>query len=117
MDTMDSRDLYKRLCELERMEEDHKDDPAEFPALDDEEEEELKELRYMESSVPDFRHGAVLVAEADFAKYVEQEWHETNEEAQVCWPYNCINWDDAADEVRSDWGDAEYNGTTYLYRM
>ena len=33
-----------------------------------------------------------------------------------CWPYRCIDWDQAARELRMDYSATEFRGTTYWYR-
>lgn len=34
----------------------------------------------------------------------------------TAWPYNCIDWEQAADELRSDYTSITVDGTDYLYR-
>ena len=32
------------------------------------------------------------------------------------WPINCIDWDQAADELKQDYSEVEVDGTTYYFR-
>ena len=36
--------------------------------------------------------------------------------ADIWWPYNCIDWERAAWELRSDYSSVEFDGETYWYR-
>ena len=36
--------------------------------------------------------------------------------ADIQWPYSCIDWDKAAWELRMDYTSVEYDGVTYWYR-
>ena len=31
------------------------------------------------------------------------------------WPYTCVDWERAADELRQDYSSTEFDGKTYLY--
>lgn len=32
------------------------------------------------------------------------------------WPYNCIDWREAADQLKDDYSSVEFDGETYWYR-
>ena len=141
MDTLDTRDLNKRLNELEDERDDLEDavtilkdeakdcDPDEkeecdnnitdaIEALeewDEEHKEELDELYAMRDQISEWRHGEALIAEEDFAEYAE-ELADDLYGVEDRWPFNHIDWDAAADELQSDYSSIEYQGTTYLYR-
>ena len=141
MDILDTRDLNKRLNELEderealeeslteeRIEAEHcdPDEKEEYDdnvtdaieALqewDDEYKEELDELYTMRDEIPEWRHGEALIAEEDFAEYAEQLADDLYG-VENHWPFNHIDWDAAADELKSDYSSIDYQGTTYLYR-
>src|SRR5688572_21024818 len=36
--------------------------------------------------------------------------------ADAIWPNNCIDWDEAADELKVDYTTVEFDGETYYYR-
>ena len=141
MDILDTRDLNKRLNELEDEREDLEDavtilkdelndcDPDEkeqyddnvadaveaLQEWDDEYKEELDELCAMRDEISEWRHGEALIAEEDFAEYVEQLADDLYG-VEHHWPFNHIDWDAAADELTADYSSIEYRGTTYLYR-
>ena len=141
MDTLDTRDLNKRLNELEderegledavtTLKDEAKDcDPDEKEKCDDnvtdaiealnewdeEYKEELDELCAMRDEISEWRHGEALIAEEDFAEYAEQLADDLCDVTDH-WPFNHIDWDAAADELKSDYLSIDYQGTTYLYR-
>ena len=141
MDILDTRDLNKRLKELEderealeeslteaRIEamdcdtdekEEYDDNVTDaIEALqewDDEYKEELDELYTMRDEIPEWRRGETLIAEEDFAEYAEQLADDLYG-VKHHWPFNHIDWDTAADELKSDYSSIDYQGTTYLYR-
>ena len=141
MDILDTRDLNKRLNELEDEREDLEDavtilkdelkdcDPDEkedyennvadaIEALqewDDEYKEELDELYTMWDEIPGWRRGEMLIAEGDFAEYAEQLADDLYG-IKKHWPFDHIDWDAAADALKVDYSSIEYQGTTYFYR-
>ena len=141
MDILDTRDLNKRLNELEderealeeslteeRIEaehcdpdekEDYETNVAEaIEALnewDDEYKEELDELYTMRDEISEWQHGETLIAEEDFAEYAEQLADDLYG-IQNHWPFDHIDWDAAADALKADYSTIDYQGTTYLYR-
>lgn len=163
MKTLDTRDLYKRKCELEELRdavesaseslEDAREALAAFDpdrpdvAPDDEEwsesrreleeavenaeaeleaaekdftgddEEELAELETLENEIFDFMHGETLIPEDDFEDYARQFAEDTGAiDESARWPCTCIDWSQAADELRQDYSEFTYQGTTYLCR-
>jgi hypothetical protein len=36
--------------------------------------------------------------------------------SEMSWPYTCIDWEQAANELQIDYTSVEYDGTTYWYR-
>jgi antirestriction protein len=141
MDILDTRDLNKRLNELEDEREDLEDavtilkdqakdcDPEEGPNYDDlieaaiealqewddEYKEELDELYTMRDEISEWQHGETLIAEEDFVEYAEQLANDLYG-VKHHWPFDYIDWDAAADDLRSDYSTVNYQGTTYLYR-
>ena len=83
----------------------------------DEEIEELEELETLENEISEFRHGETMVPESDFEDYARQLAEDIgaiSDDAR--WPCTCIDWERAADELRMDYSEVEYQGTTYLVR-
>lgn len=98
---------------------------AETP-LDDEEAAELAEL---ESLMADLKgHGGdeqwegawypiTLVRDSYFEDFAQEEAESCGLiDADAKWPYTCIDWEQAARELRMDYSSVEYGGITYLYR-
>ena len=143
MGILDTRDLNKRLNELEDEREDLEDavtitilkdelndcDPDEkedyennvvdaveaLQEWDDEYKEELDELYTMRDEISGWQHGETLIAEEDFAEYAEQLADDLYG-VKHHWPFNHIDWDAAADALKADYSTVDYQGTTYLYR-
>lgn len=141
MDILNTRDLNRRLNELEDEREDLEDavtilkdelkdcDPDEkedyendvadaIEALqewDDKYKEELDELYTMRDEIPEWRHGEALIAEEDFAEYAEQLADDLYG-IHNHWPFDHIDWDAAADALKADYSTIDYQGTTYFYR-
>lgn len=83
----------------------------------DDEVEELKALEELESEVSEWTDGNTLIPESEFEDYARQTAEDIGaipDNAQ--WPCTCINWKEAADELRQDYSEVEFQGTTYLVR-
>jgi len=132
MKTIDTRDLYLRQQELQALKDAFEeaeaalkeatdDDRVTFEAAESEygsdEEKELKELDELESEISDFRHGEQMIAEDDFEDYARHLAREAGDVPQkLDWPFNCIDWEQAARELEADYTSVEYQGDTYLVR-
>ena len=107
MKTLDTRDLYKRKCELESLRD------AVTTAR-----EELEELETLENEISDFKHGETMIPENDFEDYARQFAEDIGAMEGVGdkWPCTCIDWERAARELAMDYSTVEYQGDTYLVR-
>jgi hypothetical protein len=146
---IDSRDLYRRKCELESLRDDAENATNDYeeaqselggsdePITDAEErrlgelceamkeaqdafgepeKEELKELERLENEIDDFMHGATLVHENYFKKYAEQYADDIGAiDRNAKWPVNCIDWDEAAEQLRSDFSEVAIDGAAYYF--
>lgn len=79
------------------------DDP-----LDADERERLVSLREFEESIPDWDS---LIHEDDFEDYAREFAKDIG--ALGGWPYSCIDWEQAADELRADYTCYEIDGMTF----
>jgi len=150
---LDTRDLYKRQCELqealdtlETELEDALDDDKEMmneqfhdncfdqltldnsksrvsdaqKALSDwkeENQDELTELDDLETEVGrEWMHGATLIPEDEFTAYAQDCAEDQGMDRNQPWPYSCIDWDQAADELKQDFSCCTYQGTDYFFR-
>jgi hypothetical protein len=150
--SLDTRDLYQRKCELEdardswetakeealealtdagldpanrefsnRKEkelweayEESLEEPSDFGK---DEQEELTELENLENEISGFMHGVQLIEESGFEDYARDLAEDIGAISRdMAWPCNCIDWNQAAKELESDYSSITYQGTDYLYR-
>jgi len=145
MNYLDTRDLYKRQCELQEelealqdvveeareliTEETEGDDPdgvwatlheAEDDLADwqSEYQEDLDELNNLENEVGrEWMHGTTLIPESEFTEYAQDLAEDiSGMPKDQPWPFSHIDWEAAADALKQDYSEAEYQGTTYLFR-
>ena len=111
---IDTRDLIAHIERLESLKED--DD------FDDAMEAELKSLKIFAEEVEhyceDYIYGEALIRESAFVGYVKNLAYDTIEELRTLtmWPFNCIDWKQAAKEIRNDYMSAELEGVKYLFQ-
>ena len=90
---------------------------AELEDWQDENQEELEELRQLADEIPEWRHGETLINDDYFVEYAQDLAED------VCgmnrdqpWPYSYIDWDAAAEALQMDYSSCEYQGETYWFR-
>lgn len=141
---LDSRDIIKRIDELECYEAEEseaRDDLAELlndpgatgPAIEEARErvtdaedawdaddrEELKLLRAFadEMSCADWHHGETLIHDSYFRDYAEQMAIDIGAiSGNESWPLSFIDWDAAVEALKQDYISAELDGETYWAR-
>jgi hypothetical protein len=145
MKYLNTRDLDKRLTELEDMFEsqeeaqeemlealklqDNEQTPEAMEAfekaedaltdatLTEEETEELKELQELRDEISEWSHGETLIPECEFEDYARELAEDIGAiDRYATWPLGCIDWKEAAEELQSDYSSCEYQGETYYYR-
>ena len=84
--------------------------------FDKDEQEELDELENMESEIPEWQHGETLIPEDDWVEYCEELCKDLGYISQDFPWWIEIDWDKTAENIRQDYSEIEYQGTTYLYR-
>lgn len=124
-DVIDSRDIIERIEELEAMELDSTwstdSEEATERGLDDEE-EELVNLRALAKDAADYaedwQHGATLIRESYFVDYAQELAEDITgyDQSKASWPYTHIDWNAAADDLKQDYTEVEFNGVTYYVR-
>ena len=107
---IDSREVIKRIEELEG------DDCRE-----EEEEEELVALRDFadegENICEDWIHGEALIRDSYFEDHARELAEDIGSIAHgQGWPTTCIDWKQAAEELQMDYSTAEFDGVTYWAR-
>jgi len=132
-DVIDTRDLVKRetwleekrdaaaeaLAEAEELTDPEKRQEAldAIEPLDDDEKAELKEIETLRSEVSGFNDGEGLVAESYFIAYAQELAEDIGAIGRdVQWPLMHIDWEAAADALKSDYTEVTYQGDTYLVR-
>ncbi len=84
--------------------------------------QELKALLALadeaEGYADDWKYGAFLIRESYFTEYAEQLAEDIGDydSRDVKWPYTCIDWEKAADELRGDYTAVYFSGVAYLVR-
>ncbi len=128
-DILDSRDVIKRIEELqserddlEFMDDEEKPLAERQKEFDESEEgEELKALLALqdeaEGYASDWRYGETLIRDSYFKEYAEQLAEDIGAiNRDASWPNNCIDWERAADELQTDYTSVDFDGVTYWVR-
>lgn len=80
------------------------------------EQEELAELEELESEIGNLRNGETLILERDFEDYARELAEDITGCCETSWPFNCIDWEQAAEELAMDYTSVTYQGDEYLIR-
>ena len=84
-------------------------------------EEELKILKAFASEAEgysDWDYGETLIRESYFMEYAQELAEDCGDynSRDVKWPYTCIDWEQAAQELLDDYASIEFDGVTYYLR-
>ena len=130
-DIIDSRDIIERIEELEGEQsdllgcavgpEDLGDDArAEYLAWEDEHGAELDTLRKLAeeaSGSPDWQYGEALIRDSYFEDYAQELAEDIGAvKRDASWPNNCIDWAQAARELKMDYFSVDFDGVEYWIR-
>lgn len=78
--------------------------------------DELAMLDNLENEIDNFMHGTTLIRDRYFETYAQQYAEDIGAiDRDMKWPYTCIDWAQAADELKSDFTMVEIDGTDYYY--
>jgi hypothetical protein len=62
-------------------------------------------------------HGETLIRDSYFEEYAQELAEDLGYlQKNVSWPYDCINWEQAARELQQDYTSADFDGVTYWLR-
>jgi hypothetical protein len=114
-DVIDSRDVIKRIEDLEGEHSNCDGDPDNCP-LDDEERAELEALKALESQCEHYcnwRHGATLIRDSYFTTYARES---TEDIAGEIPSWVVVDWDATAEGMQIDYTSVEFDGVTYWVR-
>lgn len=90
--------------------------------FDSDERDELKQLRELaeeaDGYASDWRHGEVLIRESYFEDYARETAEDMygKELRDSVWPFSCIDWTEAAEQLQQDYSSVEFGGVTYYVR-
>jgi len=108
-DIIDSRDIIARIQDLEDIDEPDEDEVEELQVL--------RDLAEEASSSPDWQYGESLIRNSYFKEYAQELAEDigaiTHSET---WPLNCIDWEQAARELKYDYSPLMYDGIEYWIR-
>lgn len=112
-DLIDSRDVIARIEELT--------DAAAESELDAEQTDELVALQSLADEASgyaaDWEHGETLIRDSYFKEYAQELAEDIGAiNADATWPNNCIDWDQAADELKQDYTSVTFDGVEYWIR-
>ncbi len=120
---IDSRDIIARIEYLRDEIESAEIPPNEIGGPNDTMDEERTELASLEaladeaSSSPDWEYGEALIADHYFVEYAQELASDCCEmPSEVKWPYTCIDWDKAADELKYDYSAVDFGDHRYWIR-
>jgi hypothetical protein len=116
-DIIDSREIIDRIGYLEGI----RDDEEPIEEFTEELQEELlilvavaEEGKYS----PDWKYGESLISDIYFEDYAKQLAEDITDyrESEAQWPYNHIDWFEAAQELQNDYTSIDFDGETYWIR-
>ena len=109
-DVMSSDDIEERIDELEAYKEDDElDTETDMLGLDDADElAVLTAIREEFSGAPDWNYGETVIAARYFRDYAKELAYDCGMvEENASWPNDCIDWDEAAEQLEQDYDEVE----------
>lgn len=108
---IDSRDVIERIEYLEGIDPDERDDDERHEYA------VLTELQEAAGGASDWPHGELLIRDNYFEEYAEDMAESIGAiTSDAAWPVRHIDWKAAADELRQDYTEVEFDGVTYWIR-
>jgi len=106
-----SRDAWPMNAWLEMMRRDGDDEAIEHA--------KLIELAEQAEGSPDWRYGEILIRDSYFKEHAMELAHDVGDVTQdqlSRWPFTCIDWDEAAKELKMDYFSVDFDGIDYWIR-
>lgn len=108
-------------AESERLENEIQELENEKETCLEEERAELEALQALAEEAAqyadDWEHGVALIREDYFKGYAQQFADDIGAiDRNATWPLNCIDWDQAADELKQDYTEVDFDGVAYFVR-
>ena len=85
-------------------------------AFDSEAQAELEELETLSDEVSEWSSGNQPIPEDDFEDYCQELCEDIGDIPKDLPSYIVIDWEATARNLKADYAECEYQGTTYLYR-
>lgn len=85
-------------------------------AFSSDERDELAELETLADEVSEWSSGNQLIPEDDFEDYCQELCEDIGDIPKDLPSYIVIDWEATAQNLKADYSEIEYQGTTYLYR-
>jgi antirestriction protein len=109
-DIIDSRDVIERIAELTEDEDRTEDETEELEALS-------ALADNAEGYAPDWRYGETLIRDSYFVTYAQELADDIGAiDSKASWPLTCIDWEQAARDLRMDYTAVDFGGVTYWVR-
>ena len=121
-DVIDSRDVIARIEELEAEREAAQEEGKDALGIWEEDSgDELEALKALaeegEANSPNWKHGETLIRESYFETYAREFADDIGAiDRNAHWPLCHIDWEAAAESLKMDYSDVDYDGVTYLVR-
>lgn len=78
---------------------------------------ELRELADDGETLADWLHGETLIRDSYFVEYARELADDIGAiDRNASWPLDCIDWEQAADELKQDYTDLDFAGVTFWIR-
>lgn len=114
-DVIDSRDVLERITEIAEYDPETPEESHELHAEYEELLRLVEQLRNVGEDSPE--DGQTLVRDSYFMNYAQELADELGAlPAEYVWPISCIDWEQAARELRMDYTPVEFYGVTYWVR-
>jgi hypothetical protein len=78
---------------------------------------EIEEINTIEAECSEFPYGETLIADSEFDDYCKDLCEDLGYISKDFPSFIEIDWDATANNIRQDYTEAEYQGTTYLFRV
>lgn len=126
-DVIDSRDIIARIEELQAEREGHNatdDDTISVTPWSKEYPDDAAELAALEALASeaegyaaDWKYGEPLIRDSYFKSYAQELADDIGAiDRNASWPLSCIDWNQAARELRMDYTAVDFDGVTYWVR-
>ncbi len=104
-------------CEVSEMTDENFLEEWQTSTSEGEEHKQIGELK--DQNIYGWNDGVTFVKDSYFEEFAEDEADQLGyfqNYDKNAWPYNCIDWSEAASQLQNDYSSVEFDGETYWYR-